>query len=92
MPAHVTHIAGNQLANGRFRDDLFYRLAVFRVHLPSLRERGDDILVLADRFVRELSERMGKGDVGLSREARDLLLAYHWPATFASFRTRSSAP
>jgi transcriptional regulator with GAF, ATPase, and Fis domain len=67
------------VANGRFRDDLFYRLAVFRVHLPSLRERGDDILLLADRFVRELGERMGKGDVGLSREARDLLLAYHWP-------------
>jgi Nif-specific regulatory protein len=67
------------VANGRFRDDLFYRLAVFRVHLPSLRERGDDILVLADRFVRALGERMGKGDVGLSREARDLLLAYHWP-------------
>ena len=40
MPAHVTHIAGNQLANGRFRDDLFYRLAVFRVHLRSLRERA----------------------------------------------------
>jgi Nif-specific regulatory protein len=67
------------VANGRFRDDLFYRLAVFRVHLPSLRERGDDILLLADRFVRELGERMGKGDVGLSREARDLLLTYHWP-------------
>jgi len=67
------------VANGRFRDDLFYRLAVFRVHLPSLRERGDDILLLADRFVRELGARMSKGDVGLSREARDLLLAYHWP-------------
>ena len=67
------------VAGGRFRDDLFYRLAVFRVHLPSLHERGDDILVLADRFVREFGQRMGKGDVGLSREARDLLLAYHWP-------------
>jgi Nif-specific regulatory protein len=67
------------VGDGRFREDLFYRLAVFRVHLPSLRERGDDILVLADRFVRELGSRMGKADVGLSREARDLLLAYHWP-------------
>jgi len=67
------------VAGGRFREDLFYRLAVFRVHLPSLRERGDDILVLADRFVRELGSRMGKVDVGLSREARDLLLAHHWP-------------
>jgi transcriptional regulator with GAF, ATPase, and Fis domain len=67
------------VAGARFREDLFYRLAVFRVHLPSLRERGDDILVLADRFVREFGSRMGKADVGLSREARDLLLAYHWP-------------
>jgi transcriptional regulator with GAF, ATPase, and Fis domain len=67
------------VASGKFREDLFYRLAVFRVHLPSLRERVDDILVLADRFVRELGSRMGKADAGLSREARDLLLAYHWP-------------
>ena len=67
------------VTSSRFREDLFYRLAVFRVHLPSLRERGDDVLVLADRFVRELGSRMGKADVGLSREARDLLLAYHWP-------------
>jgi transcriptional regulator with GAF, ATPase, and Fis domain len=67
------------VARGGFRDDLYYRLAVFRVHLPSLRERGDDILRLADRFVREFAARMGKGDVGLSREARDLLLAHHWP-------------
>jgi transcriptional regulator with GAF, ATPase, and Fis domain len=67
------------VAEGRFRDDLYYRLAVFRVHLPSLRERGDDVLRLADRFLRDFSARMGKGDVGLSREARDLLLAYPWP-------------
>jgi transcriptional regulator with GAF, ATPase, and Fis domain len=67
------------VAAGRFRDDLFYRLAVFRVHLPTLHERGDDIIVLADRFVREFAQGMGKGDVGFSREARDLLLAYHWP-------------
>ena len=67
------------VAAGKFREDLFYRLAVFRVHLPALRERGDDILVLADRFVREFGARMGKADVGLSREARDVLLAYHWP-------------
>jgi len=49
------------------------------VHLPALRERAGDVLLLADRFVREFGERMGKADVGLSREARDLLLAYAWP-------------
>jgi transcriptional regulator with GAF, ATPase, and Fis domain len=67
------------VADHRFREDLFYRLAVFRVHLPALRERAGDVLLLADRFVREFGERMGKADVGLSREARDLLLAYAWP-------------
>jgi transcriptional regulator with GAF, ATPase, and Fis domain len=67
------------VADRRFREDLFYRLAVFRVHLPGLRERGDDILLLADRFVHEFGSRMGKADVGLSREARDLLLAHYWP-------------
>jgi transcriptional regulator with GAF, ATPase, and Fis domain len=64
---------------GKFREDLYYRLAVFRVHLPPLRERGDDVLQLADRFLRAFGERMGKRDVGLSREARDLLLAHRWP-------------
>jgi transcriptional regulator with GAF, ATPase, and Fis domain len=67
------------VADHRFREDLFYRLAVFRVHLPALRERAGDVLLLADRFVREFGSRMGKADVGLSREARDLLLSYAWP-------------
>jgi len=67
------------VADHRFREDLFYRLAVFRVHLPALRERAGDVLLLADRFVREFGSRMGRADVGLSREARDLLLSYAWP-------------
>jgi transcriptional regulator with GAF, ATPase, and Fis domain len=67
------------VAEGRVREDLYYRLAVFRVHLPPLRERGDDVLLLADHFVRHFCARMGKGDAGLSREARDVLLAHSWP-------------
>jgi Nif-specific regulatory protein len=66
-------------ASGRFREDLYYRLNVFTVHLPPLRERGDDVLLLADHFARSLGARMGKGEPGLSRDARDALLAHTWP-------------
>jgi len=67
------------IAEARFREDLYYRLAVFRIHLPSLRERGDDVLLLADHFVRQLSGNMSKVAPGLSREARDLILTHVWP-------------
>ncbi len=68
-----------EMAAGRFRSDLFYRLGVFNVHLPALRERGDDVLLLADSFIRSLAAKMGKGDVTLSREARELLRGHAWP-------------
>ena len=64
---------------GKFREDLFYRLNVFNVHLPPLRERGDDILFLANHFVRELGSRIGRGEPGLSRDAQELLRSYPWP-------------
>jgi transcriptional regulator with GAF, ATPase, and Fis domain len=68
-----------EMAAGRFRSDLFYRLGVFNVHLPPLRERGDDVLLLADSFVRSLAAKMGMGDVTLSRDARELLRRHTWP-------------
>ena len=67
------------VGDGRFRVDLYYRLAVFRIHLPALREREDDILILADHFLRKLAERMGRSKAGLSEQARQLLLVHHWP-------------
>jgi Nif-specific regulatory protein len=68
-----------EMAAGRFRSDLFYRLSVFNVHLPPLRERGDDVFLLADSFIRSLGAKMGKGDVTLSRDARELLRHHAWP-------------
>jgi transcriptional regulator with GAF, ATPase, and Fis domain len=67
------------MASGRLREDLFYRLNVFTVHLPPLRERGEDVLLLADHFVRTLGFGMGKGEAGLSRDAREVLLSHRWP-------------
>jgi len=68
-----------EMAAGRFRSDLFYRLSVFNVHLPPLRMRGDDVLLLADHFIRTLGAQMGKGDLTLSRDAGDLLRRHAWP-------------
>ena len=64
---------------GNFRPDLYYRLAVFRLHLPPLRERDDDVLMLADHFLRTFAGRMGRTPASLSDEARDVLRVHDWP-------------
>jgi two-component system response regulator HydG len=63
----------------RFREDLFYRLNVVQIEIPPLRARGNDILLLAEHFVRKFSERSGKPVHGLSVEAQTKLLAFDWP-------------
>jgi two-component system response regulator AtoC len=64
---------------GRFREDLFFRLNVVPIDIPPLRERVDDIPILASYFVRHFNHELGRTVRGFSREARDLLKAYHWP-------------
>lgn len=63
----------------RFRSDLYFRLAVILLHLPPLRERGDDALVLAEHFLRRFSSKYGKDVRRIDARAREVLLAYPWP-------------
>ena len=67
------------VAEGRFREDLFYRINVIPIHLPPLRERPEDIPLLAERFLSRFAERMGKPVRSISREAMELLMAHAWP-------------
>lgn len=68
-----------EIAEGRFREDLFYRINVIPVHLPPLRERGEDIALLAQHFVARFAQQMGKRIHGISREAIERLERYEWP-------------
>jgi len=67
------------IAEKEFRDDLFYRLNVFPIHVPPLRERRTDILLLADFFVEKYSKASHKQIVRISTPAIDMLMSYHWP-------------
>ena len=74
------------IARGQFREDLYYRLNVFQISIPPLRERREDILPLADAFLEELGRTMGRPAAGISRDARDWLLAYPWPGNAREMR------
>ena len=64
---------------GKFRADLYFRLAVVPIHLSALRDRADDILTLANLFVARACERLGRAIDGLDATARTALTSYHWP-------------
>jgi two-component system, NtrC family, response regulator AtoC len=68
-----------EVQQGRFRSDLYFRLAVILLHLPPLRERGDDALLLAEHFLRRFSAKYGKDVRDISAGAREVLLSYPWP-------------
>jgi formate hydrogenlyase transcriptional activator len=64
---------------GRFREDLYYRLSVFPIHLPPLRERREDIPLLAEFFLRRLTSRLGRRFVGIEPASVERLIAFSWP-------------
>ncbi len=68
-----------KVKEGTFRPDLFYRLNVFEIRMPSLRDRRDDIPLLVDHFVRKFARAMNRRVAGVSKSALDLLMHYDWP-------------
>ncbi|MDF1535564.1 MAG: sigma-54 dependent transcriptional regulator [bacterium] len=75
-----------EIASGAFREDLFFRLNVFPFHLPPLRERREDILLLLDRFLGEYGRLYGKPDLTFSPEAEASLVGYQWPGNVRELR------
>lgn len=71
---------------GRFRLDLYYRLSVIQIDLPPLRERGDDVLLLADFYIKHFNERIRKRIRGLASEVKDVFRRYHWPGNVRELR------
>ena len=67
------------IAENRFREDLYYRLNVFPIMLPRLRDRRSDIILLADHFVQKYNESYGKNIRRISSAAINMMMAYHWP-------------
>lgn len=75
------------MADGRFREDLFFRINEITVHIPPLRDRPEDILLLADSFTREFSAALNKKAFKLSDAAQKVLLSYHWPGNVRELRS-----
>ncbi|HVR97360.1 MAG TPA: sigma 54-interacting transcriptional regulator [Thermoanaerobaculia bacterium] len=77
---------GRLIARQEFREDLYYRLNVFEIRIPPLRERPEDVLLLAEAFLEELGHSMSRPAAGISRDAREWLLAYPWPGNVRELR------
>ncbi|MBE6286712.1 MAG: sigma-54-dependent Fis family transcriptional regulator [Mediterranea massiliensis] len=69
----------NMVAEGTFRQDLLYRINTIEIHIPPLRERGNDILLLAEHFLKIYAKKYHKEERGLTREAQNKLMKYSWP-------------
>ena len=74
-------------AEGRFRPDLYYRLGVFNIHLPPLRERGDDLRLLVERYLRRYSRELGREVRELAPETLERLRSYRWPGNIRELQS-----
>ena len=76
-----------RVSEGLFREDLFYRINIFPVHLPPLRERKDDIALLVNAFIHELQSDTQKRITGVSPEVMNIFMRYHWPGNIRELKS-----
>lgn len=76
----------SEVSNGKFREDLFYRINVILIHIPPLRERKDDIPLLVDHFIKEFADTNYKNVKSISKDALAALLAYDWPGNIRELK------
>jgi len=92
LPINVRLVAATNadlqkfVQDGKFREDLYYRINVVSINLPPLRERSGDIPLLMEHFLRDLTKRTGRDAQGFSRAARKAILAYQWPGNIRQLR------
>lgn len=85
VPINVRVIAAthrnleDMIAKGQFREDLYYRLNVIPLRIPALRERAEDIPLIAQTLIRKIAKKLGKSEIHLTRESMDLLMIQQWP-------------
>ncbi|ADZ72240.1 sigma-54 interaction domain-containing protein [Polymorphum gilvum] len=77
--AATNKILLSEVSAGRFREDLYYRLQVISINIPPLRERGEDVLILTEHFMRKLNARYDRSITGLSEEVENIFRRYPWP-------------
>ena len=76
------------IAEGKFREDLYYRLDVLNIELPPLKDREDDLLIMATIFLKRYSSRVGKKELRFSKEAMTAIQAHHWPGNIRELTNR----
>ena len=85
----ATHVDLEQaVKENRFREDLYFRIQVMPLNLPPLRERGQDVLLLAEEFITRYSAEYGCGKFHMSRNAEKAMLGYHWPGNVRELENR----
>jgi DNA-binding NtrC family response regulator len=84
--AATNRVLSEEVEEGRFREDLYYRLNVVKITLPPLRSRRSDIPLLVHHFLRQFEKEHGKGPLTVSPEALEKLKSYHWPGNVRQLR------